>query len=126
MPLIHKPRDPNYGVRRVLKRKVVRRKPLYASVLAETKTYIESKRETMSPGQVIDAAIKFYAECRELSEMLTKEGESSKRQVLNTTVSQETLAYVQFMLSAMTAGELIDVAIKLYKEMNETDKSKAQ
>ena len=117
MPLLQKPRDPNYGVKKVRKRNVISRKPIHASVLPETKTYIESKHETMSPGQVVDAAIKLYAERRELSEVSIKERESVKLEKLNTTVSQETIAYFSFMSGAMTPGELIDAAIMLYKKL---------
>ena len=49
MPLLYKPRDPNYGIRKVRKRNVIPRKPIHASVLPEKKKYIESQHETMSP-----------------------------------------------------------------------------
>jgi hypothetical protein len=117
MPLLYKPRDPNYGVKNARKRNVIRRKPIHASVLPETKNCIESKYEKMSPGQVVDAAIRLYAECRELSEVSIKERGSIKLQVLNTTVSQETVAYIQFMRGVMTPGELIDAAIMLYMKL---------
>jgi len=42
----------------------------------------------------------------------------NKREDLSTTVSQETLDYIKFMRNKMTPGQLIDVAIKLYREIN--------
>lgn len=114
MPLIQKPRDPNYGVKKVLKRNVIRRKPIHAFVLPETKEFIESKHETMSPGQVVDAAIRLYAKHRELSVVSLKERKSVKLETLETSVSQETLSYIRFMRGVMTPGELIDAAIMLY------------
>lgn len=117
MPLLYKPRDPNYGAKKVRKRNVIRRKPIHAFVLPETKRYIESQHETMSPGQVVDAAMKLYRERRELSEVSSKERESIKLEVLNTTVSQETIAYLHFMRSAVNSGELIDAAILLYRKL---------
>lgn len=117
MPLIYKTRDPNYGLKKVLKRNVIRRKQLRASVLLETKQYIEAQHEMMSRGQVIDDAIRLYLVHRELSEVSLKQRESTKLESLDTTISQETLAYVQFMRGAMTPGELIDTAIMLHKKL---------
>ena len=116
MPLINKPHDPNYGLKRGLKRNVIRRKPLRASVLPETKTYIESKHDSMSRGQVVDAAIQLYAQKRELVQVTTRE-KTIKLEMLETTVSQQTLSYIEFMRSAMTPGELIDAAIMLCREL---------
>lgn len=117
MPLIYKPRDPNYGKKRVLKRNVIRRKSIYASVLPDTKAYIESMQGKISPGHLIDRAIELYANYRhdEPSVITT---ESAKLAVLKTTVSQSTLAYIRFMRSAMSPGELIDAAIRLFKDAN--------
>ncbi len=116
MSLLYKPRDPNYGAKKVRKRNVIKRKPIHASVLPATKTYIESKHETMSPGLVVDAAVRLYAKHRELSEYSSTERESIKLQRLNTTVSQGTIAYLHFMRDAMTPGELIDEAMMLYRD----------
>ena len=87
------------------------------SVLPETKGYLESKQKIMPQGQVIDAAIKLYAECRELSRASKYERGSVRTQVVSTSVSQETWAYIQYMRSAMTPGELIDAAVMLYREL---------
>jgi hypothetical protein len=117
MPLLHKPRDPHYGVRKVRKRHIIRRKPVHASILPETMKYIVSKHETMSPGQVVDGAVKLYAKHRESSEASIKERRSIKLEKLSTTVSQETIAYLHFMRGTMTSGELIDAAIRLQIKM---------
>ena len=117
MPLLYKPQDPNYGARKVRKRKVIRRKSMHASVLSETKEFIVSQDDTGSPGQMIDTFIKLYAENRELSEVSIKEREVVKLQELSTTVSQETIAYIHFMRGVMTPGELIDIATVLYKKI---------
>lgn len=119
MPLLYKPRDPNYGIKKVLKRNVVRRKPIQVSVLPETKKYVQSKHDEMSPGQVIDAAIRNYANHRELSEVSITERKSVKLEKLQTSVSQETLSYIEFMRGVMTPGELIDAAIILYQKLTE-------
>lgn len=121
MPLLYKPRDPNYGVRKVRKRNVIRRKPICAFVLPETKKFIESKLETISPGQMIDAAIKLYVVHRELSEVLIREREFARLQSLRTSVSQETIAYFHFMRGVMTPGELIDAAVPLYRKLTQQD-----
>lgn len=126
MPLLYKPHDPNYGIKKVLKRNVVRRKPIQVAVLPETKEYIESQRATMSPGQVIDAAIRLYANYRELSEVSVKERKSVKLEKLETSVSQETLSYIKFMRGVMTSGELIDAAIILYRKLTEGAKENSQ
>lgn len=115
MPLLYKPRDPNYGVRKVRKRNVVRRKGISASILPETMQYIASQQETISPGRLVDAAVMLYANHRESSKVLTKKTGTIKLQSLQTTVSQETIAYLHFMRDAMTPGELIDAAIMLYR-----------
>ena len=117
MPLLHKPRDPNYGVRKVRRRHVIWRKRIQASVLPETKEYLETQQKMTSQGQVIDAAVKLYAECRELSRVSKSERGSVRLQAVSTSVSQETWAYIQYMSSAMTPGELIDAAVMLYKEL---------
>jgi hypothetical protein len=39
-----------------------------------------------------------------------------KRQAVSTTVSQETLDYIKSLRDEMTPGELIDMAIKLYRD----------
>jgi len=119
MPLLYKPRNPTYGIKKSVKRGVVRRKPMHASVLPETKEYIESKNGIMSPGQVIDAVVKLYAENREVSEVSVKEREFEKLEALNTTVSQETISYINFMREVMTPGELIDIATRLYRKLTE-------
>lgn len=119
MPLIYKPRDPNYGVRKVRRRNAVRRSRLRVSVLPETKKFIVSQQKSMSQGKVVDAAVKLYANCRELSTVSVKERETTKLQTLNTSFSPETIAYFQFMRDAMTPGELIDVAIMLYRKLTE-------
>jgi hypothetical protein len=119
MPLIYKPRDPTFGQKKVKKRSVIRRKPIHASVLPETKAFIESQRDTMSPGHLIDAAIKLYAEHRGLSEMHRSVKEVAKLEALSTTISQDTLAYIRYMHGAMTPGELVDLSIQLYKELKE-------
>lgn len=97
MPPLHKPRNPNYGVRIVRRRNIIRHKRIHASVLPETKEYLESQQKIMSQGQVIDAAIKLYAKCRELSKVSINERGSVRLQAVNPSVSQETWAYIQYM-----------------------------
>jgi hypothetical protein len=89
------------------------------SVLPETKEYLKFKQKTIHQGQLIDVAIKLYAECRELSRASKNERESVRLQAVSTSVSQETWAYIQYMRGAMIPGELIDAAVMLYRELKE-------
>jgi hypothetical protein len=65
---------------------------------------------------LIDEAVELYTNCREQERNITP-SESVRRQKLRTTVAQSTLAYIRFMRSAMTPGELIDAAITLLRQI---------
>lgn len=116
MPLQHKPRNPSYGVKQV-RRKTGRRKMLHASILPETKAYLDATCKGTAPGWLIDEAMKLHAEYRH--ELPPHKPEAVKRLLLSTPVSQETLSYVRYMRDAMTPGELVDEAIRLYREIKD-------
>jgi hypothetical protein len=129
MPLLYKPRDPNAWIKKPKRRKPKTRVRLQTTVLPETKAYFESKRETIVAGRLVDEAIKLYRELEHESQTqpAKKRGEplgnqyarvTVKRQPFNTTVSIETKAYLESMRDEITPGELIDIAIKLYREVN--------
>lgn len=113
MPLIYKPRDPSYGIRK-RKHKINRRRMLHGTILPETREYIESKSKVIAGGRLIDEAIKLYAADRH--ELKPATNEHVKRVKFGTSVSYDTLTFVQFMRDAMKPGELVDEAIRLYRQ----------
>lgn len=120
MPLIQKPRDPSYGVRKV-RRKPNKRKLVFFRLLPETKEYLDARSATIARGRLIDEAIKLHAEHRhELSAALARK--PVKRVKFGTSVSQETVSYIQLMRNEISPGKLIDEAIRLYRQVNQPDR----
>ena len=63
MPLLYKPKDPAYGVKKD-RRKPNKRKRISVLVLPETKEYIASMKDRMPAGRLIDDAIRLYRESK--------------------------------------------------------------
>lgn len=117
MPLIQKPRDPSYGVRKV-RRKPNKRKLAFFFLSPATKEYLDAKSETIPRGRLIDEAIRLYAERRhDLS--AAPDHKPMKGVKFGTRVSQETASYIQHMRNEMSPGKLVDEAIRLYRQMKQ-------
>lgn len=121
MPLLQKPRNPNYGIKQKHNPNKWRR--FQPAVLRETADYLVAVQDTMSMGKLIDVAIKLYRERRH--ELMPAARIVGRRERLSTTASPDTLAYVEFMKSAMTPGELVNEAIRLYRQINEHEVNRA-
>lgn len=90
-------------------------------VLPETKEYLDARSETITRGRLIDEAIKLYVAHRHELQAAPDRARVN-RVKFGTSVSQETLSYIQLMRDEISPGKLVDEAIRLYSQVNEPDR----
>lgn len=89
---------------------------MFGYILPDTKQYLDAQSETISPGRLIDEAIKLHTEID--PEPPPKKTGRAKREKFGTTVAMETWSYVRSWRGIVRPGQVIDQAVALYRQAN--------